>query len=122
MGDIMGYCFIDEVFLNLIQDELIELDDFVPPLFLTNNGINKRNRWIRENNKQNIINLNKEYKLESFGLGIVNEGEFPIELYIFRYEAMKNFINKYPQYSQLIKDRDAFEKRLWELKKELYGL
>lgn len=76
MGDIMGYCFIDEVFLNLIQDELIELDDFVPPLFLTNYGISKRNHWIRENNKQNIINLNKEYKLESFGLDIVKEGEF----------------------------------------------
>ena len=32
---------------------------------------------------------------------------------------MKDFINKYPQFSQLIKDHDAFEKHLLDLKKEL---
>lgn len=112
--------FIDEVYANLIQDELVELEDFIPPRFLSSTTISKRNRWIKENNKQWIHELNRKYKLKCFGLRIVEEGEPKNELFIFISETIKEFIDKYPQYSQLIIDYDAFEEYLWNLKKELY--
>lgn len=113
---------IDEVYVNLIQDELIELEDFVPPRFLTSTSVSKRNRWIKESNNQWIHELNRKYKRTCWGLTIVKEGEPKTELFIFISETIKEFIEKYLQYSQLINDWDVFGKRLWKLKKEVYGL
>lgn len=109
--------WVDEVYANLIGDELVTLDDFVPPSFIPASVLYKRNRWLKENNKKDIMKYNKEYKHELFRL----ENLHPHRL-IFIMELMLEFVESYPQYSDLLKDIDDFKKHLWNLKKELYGL
>lgn len=109
--------WVDEVFANLIGDELVTLDDFIPPMFVPARIIKKRNLWIKDNNKKDIILYNKEYHLNLFRL----EYE-PTQRTIFIMELMLEFVEAYPQYSDLIKDIDDFKRHLWNLKKELYGL
>lgn len=107
--------WVDEVYANLIGEELVTLDDFIPPMFTGASYILKRNLWLEENNKEDIILCNKEYKQELFRL----EYE-PTCRTIFIMETMLEFIDIYPQYSQLIKDINKFKMHLWDLKKELY--
>lgn len=109
--------WVDEVYANLIGDELVTLDDFVPPMFIRGSYVLKRNRWLKENNKKDIMKCNKEYKHELFRLENLH-----LRKIIFIRELMLEFVESYPQYSDLLKDIDDFKKHLWNLKKELYGL
>lgn len=109
--------WVDEVFANLIGDELVTLDDFIPPMFVPERIIKKRNLWIKDNNKNDLIRCNREYKHELFRLEYNNTRRT-----IFIMELMLEFVESYPQYSDLLKDIDDFKKHLWNLKKELYGL
>lgn len=106
---------IDIVYSNLINDELIYLEDFIPSEFLSDYAYKKRFSWIY---------TEKPVLFEIWKLYLEQRRNFDTttEKVIFVMGEMKDFIDKHPQYSQLIKDPDAFEKRLWDLKKELYGL
>lgn len=106
--------WVDEVYANLIGDELAVLDDFVPPMFIPASMLVKRNRWIRSNDKKIILLCNKEYKKELFRLEESNERT------IYIMQCMIDFIEDYPQYAGLLLDVDAFKKHLWELKKEVH--
>lgn len=108
--------WVDEVYANLIGDELVTLDDFIPPSFIPPMHLYKRNRWLKENNKNDIIKCNKEYKHELFRL----EYE-PTKRTIFIMELMIDFVEVYPQYSGLLKDINDFKKHLGNLKKEVDG-
>ena len=109
--------WVDEAFANLKGDELVTIDDFIPPMFIREKYVLKRNLWLKKNNKRDIIECNREYKHDLFLLEYNNTRRT-----IFIMELMLEFIEAYPQYSGLLKDIDAFKKHLWNLKKELYDL
>ena len=50
---------VDQVAVLMFGDELAELDDFVPPIFLSIYSMLKRKRWINENNMVEIKKRNK---------------------------------------------------------------
>lgn len=110
---LQSHPWVDEVFANLIGDELVTLDDFIPPMFVPERIIKKRNLWIKDNNKNDLIRCNREYKHELFRLEYNNTRRT-----IFIMELMLEFVESYPQYSDLLKDIDDFKKHLWNLKKE----
>lgn len=114
---LQSHPWVDEVFANLIGDELVTLDDFIPSMFVPERIIKKRNLWIKYNNKNDLIRCNREYKHELFRLEYNNTRRT-----VFIMELMLEFVESYPQYSDLLKDIDDFKKHLWNLKKELYGL
>ncbi len=108
-------CFlVDDFYRILFKKELIRLDDFVPPQFLSPNAKTERERWLKENDNQKIIEYNREYEEEYF-----NTKELRIPHDFFVIDVMKNFISKYPEYSQLISDYNAFNQYYEKLKKEL---
>ena len=72
---------------------------------------------LKENNKKDIMKCNKEYKHELFRLENLH-----LRKIIFIRELMLEFVEAYPQYSDLLKDIDDFKRHLWKLKKELYDL
>ena len=102
--------FVDEVYRALISDEITVIDDFVPWSFLSINGVGKRNKWLKENNKKKLIEINKIYKRELRRLPSPEDQ-------ILKMEEMKFFIRDYPQFSGLIKDPIEFDKHL----EMLYG-
>lgn len=103
---------VDKVYSNLLNDDLINLDDHVPSEFLSEYAYTKR-FWLVYTEKQDIFELENSYriKLDSF--------DNIVEAVIFVMEEMENFIAKYPQYSQLIFDYNAFNQYYEKLKKEL---
>ena len=104
--------WVNEKYADLIGEELVTLDDFIPPCFITARFIVKRNRWLKENNKRDLIRSNREYKLGWFRL------ESGSNRTIFDMETMLTFIEKYPGYSQLIKNPKEFNEHLQILYKE----
>ena len=56
--------YIDEDYLYSIIDELITLDDFVPPSLIPIDKITERNNWLKNNDKQVIMHMNRLYKGE----------------------------------------------------------
>ena len=95
---------IDMVYSNLINEELIYLDDFVPEEFLSDYAFKKRYKWLTENGKVNILERNYAYNMERYKIDDLNERLLNIMF------ELDEFIEKYPQYSQLIPDYDAFVK------------
>ena len=104
---------VDKVYRILKNDELIYLEDFVPPLFLSNYAYSKREEWIIENEKFLLNDLDIYHNEEILDCGTVNEK------IICTMKQMKEFIKNYPQYSKLIIDSDAFEEYYEKLEKEL---
>ena len=95
---------VDKVYSILISEELIYLDDFVPKEFLSDYTYKKRNKWLNENNKLKILELNHNYNIGRYKIKDLNKRLLSI---MFEWD---DFIEKYPQYSQLIPEYDAFEK------------
>lgn len=95
---LQSHPWVDEVYANLISDELVSLDDFIPPSFIPASVIWKRNRGLKENGKKDFIHCNREYKHDLFRL----EYE-PTQRTIFIMELMLEFIEAYPQYLVFLK-------------------
>lgn len=93
---------IDDVYSNLINDELINLDDYVPSEFLSDYARDKReDRLLQEG-------VSWLYELEGNQLGkILSSDNLDKAILKIMFE-MDDFIKKYPQYSKLIPDYDAF--------------
>ena len=106
---------IDMVYSNLINDELIYLDDFIPSEFLSDYAYEKRFSWIY---------TEKPVLFEIWKLYLEQRRSFDstTERVIFIMTEMKDFVDTHPKFVQLIRDYDGFEKYLWNLKKELYDL
>ena len=104
---------VDKVYSNLINEELIFLDDFIPPIFLSEYAISKRMlRFLEEENVE-LTELDWRYHEELFNSDSIKESV------LFVIGEMVYFLEKYPQYSQLIPDYDAFVKYREKLLKEL---
>lgn len=103
---------VDNVYTSLINEELIYLDDFIPPEFLSDYAFKKRFQWM-DNEKPVLFEILNLYLEQCYNFDTV------IESVIFVMGEMKEFIDKHPQYSQLIPDYDAFVKYGDKLIKEL---
>jgi hypothetical protein len=87
--------YIDEVYMNLIADELVQLDDFVPPEFIPLFSWEKRRKWLEDNDKQEIIRQQSLY-------GSRWKVRYGDERSLFEMETIKEFLEKYPKYSKLV--------------------
>lgn len=103
---------VDQVAVIAFGDELAELDDFVPPIFLSIYSMLKRKRWINEKNMVEIKKRNKEYFNERISLLKSSHDK----CHIFIMETMLEFVDKYPHFSRLIKDYSAFNDILYKMK------
>ena len=103
---------VDQVAVIAFGDELAELDDFVPPIFLSIYSMLKRKRWINEKNMVEIKKRNKEYFNERISLLKSSHDKY----HIFIMETMLEFVDKYPHFSRLIKDYSAFNDILYKMK------
>lgn len=101
---------IDEVYMNLIADELVRLDDFVPPKFIPLFSWEKRRKWLEDNDRQDIIKQQSFYASRTK----VRYGD---ERSLFEMETIKEFLEKYPKYSKLV--YADFYKALRKLQKEV---
>ena len=110
------YGLIDEVYPFLIADDLINLEDYVPPVFLTDNAREKRRDRLSENGPTWL------YELEESSSGdLWKSKKEVIESVLNIMFEMDDFIEKYPQYSRLIPDYNAFSKYGEKLIEELEG-
>ncbi|WP_048812326.1 hypothetical protein [Methanobrevibacter ruminantium] len=105
---------VDDVYSCQINDDLINLDDFVPFEFLSEYAYKKR-FWLTYNEKPDIFELETSYRDKIYSFDSVTESV------IFVMDEMKNFIDKYPQYSRLIPDYSSFIKYKEKLIEEFEG-
>lgn len=92
---------VDKVYSNLINDDLIYLDDYVPQVFLSDYAYEKRHERLLA--KYNTYDI-PEFRSMSNKFEMENMDEAMLEIMF----EMSDFIEEYPQYSKLIPDYDAF--------------
>lgn len=106
---------VDKVYSNLINEDLIYLDDYVPRLFLSDYASEKREKHLLA--KYHSFDI-PEFDSMSDKFEMENMDEAMLKIMF----ELDDFIEKYPQYSQLIPDYDAFVKYgdeiIGKLKKE----
>ena len=105
---------VDKVYSSLINEELIYLDDFIPPEFLSDYAYKKRFQWMISE-KLVLFEMLNLYLEQCYNFDTVTESV------VFVMGEMKDFIDKHPQYSRLIPDYDAFVKYEEKLIGELEG-
>ena len=110
--------YLNEDYINSIANELITLDDFIPFTLIPTKIVYERNMWLKNNNKQVIMDLNRLYKRK---FRVLAEPGTELNHNIFVMEQDKEFIEDHPEYSDMILDREKFESELAQMKMELSG-
>ena len=94
--------WIDVNYLVEIEDEIVNLNDFVPKeIELCLPDFGKRNKILIE-----VVLKDAPKEIEQL---YINDQGGPWEEYV---NGFHHFFNKYPQYKKLIKDQEKFEE--WE--------
>lgn len=104
---------VDKVYSNLINDELIGLNDYVPSLFLSDYAYEKRKEHLMKNGPSWLYDIESTSMSDKFEMENMDKTILNIMF------EMDDFLEKYPQYYQLIPDYAAFEKYGNELIQEI---
>lgn len=107
--------YLNEEYIQSIANELITLDDFIPFTLLPTQTFYERSIWLEKNNKKELIKLNRKYKIS---FRTTYEIWSARDHLIWVMEHDKEFVEKHPEYSDMISNRDKFEQELIRLKKE----